>query len=71
MQGGEKLKNNLVKLRAKHDLTQDKLAELLKVSRQTIISIEKERYTPSLNLAFKLSHLFNCEIKEIFFYKEE
>jgi putative transcriptional regulator len=65
------LKNNIKNLRAKHDLTQDKLAELLNVSRQTIISLEKERYNPSIILAFELARIFNCRIEEIFIYQEE
>lgn len=53
------MKNNIKNLRAKHDLTQDKLAELLNVSRQTIISLEKEHYNPSIILAFELARIFN------------
>ncbi|MGE7926409.1 helix-turn-helix transcriptional regulator [Lysinibacillus xylanilyticus] len=64
------MKNNIKNLRAKHDLTQDKLAELLNVSRQTIISLEKERYNPSIILAFELARIFNCKIEEIFIYQE-
>ena len=47
-------------------MTQQKLADKLQVTRQTIISIEKEKYTPSLPLAFKIAHLFNLKIEEIF-----
>ncbi len=52
-------------------LTQDKLAEELEVSRQTIISLEKGRYNPSLNLAFKIAKLFDCLIEDIFSPEEE
>lgn len=52
-------------------LTQDELAEKLEVSRQTIISLEKGRYNPSLILAFKIAKLFNCLIEEIFKPEEE
>lgn len=65
------MKNKIKDLRAKNDLTQDQLAEKLDVSRQTIISIERERYNPSIILAFKLAHIFNCKIEEIFIYEEE
>ncbi len=65
------MKNNIKNLRTKHNLTQDKLAELLNVSRQRIISLEKERYNPSITLAFKLSHVFNCKIEEVFVYEGE
>lgn len=52
-------------------LTQDDLAEKLEVSRQTIISLEKGRYNPSLILAFKIAKLFNCTIEDIFLPEEE
>ncbi|MEZ7171646.1 helix-turn-helix transcriptional regulator [Sporosarcina sp. OR05] len=52
-------------------LTQDDLAEKLEVSRQTIISLEKGRYNPSLLLAFKIAKLFHCQIEEIFNPEEE
>ncbi len=51
--------------------TQDGLAEKLDVSRQTIISLEKGKYNPSLVLAFKAANLFECSIEELFIYKEE
>lgn len=68
---GDIVKNNIRDLRAIHNLTQDELAERLEVSRQTIISLEKERYNPSITLAFKLARVFNCQIEEIFTYEEE
>ena len=64
------MKNNLKILRAKYDLTQKELAEEVDVTRQTIISIEKERYEPSLTLAFKLATFFNVKIEDIFIYKK-
>ncbi|WHY64428.1 helix-turn-helix transcriptional regulator [Neobacillus sp. SuZ13] len=65
------MKNNIRNMRSKHNFTQDELAERLEVSRQTIISLEKGRYNPSIILAFKLSRVFNCKIEEIFIYEEE
>ncbi|MFX3638985.1 MAG: helix-turn-helix transcriptional regulator [Candidatus Pristimantibacillus sp.] len=65
------MKNNVKELRSNHNITQDELAERLNVSRQTIISLEKERYNPSITLAFKLARVFNCQIEEIFIYEEE
>ncbi|WP_252505111.1 helix-turn-helix transcriptional regulator [Sporosarcina sp. Marseille-Q4943] len=59
--------NNLIKeMRTAMGWTQDDLAEKLEVSRQTIISLEKGRYNPSLILAFKIAKLFNCRIEDIF-----
>ncbi|WP_163969344.1 helix-turn-helix transcriptional regulator [Oceanobacillus halotolerans] len=65
------MKNNIKSMRSKHSFTQDELAERLDVSRQTIISLEKGRYNPSITLAFKLARVFNCKIEEIFIYEEE
>jgi len=53
-------------MRTEMGWTQDDLAEKLEVSRQTIISLEKGRYNPSLILAFKIAKLFNCRIEDIF-----
>ncbi|MEK4229338.1 helix-turn-helix transcriptional regulator [Solibacillus sp. FSL H8-0538] len=65
------MKNNIKDLRAKYDFTQDELAEHLGVSRQTIISLEKGRYNPSIQLAFKLALVFHCTIEDIFIYEGE
>ena len=53
-----------------HDLTQEDLAEKVKVTRQTINAIEKGKYLPSLDLAFKLSRLFEVKIEDLFVYDE-
>lgn len=58
--------NKIKVLRAKHNMTQEELANKLKVTRQTIISIESGKYTPSLPLAFKIAKLFDKNIKDIF-----
>lgn len=60
------MKNNLKVQRAIKDLTQEELAKLLGVSRQTINSIEKNRYVPSTVLALKLSKVFEISVNEIF-----
>jgi putative transcriptional regulator len=61
--------NRLPELRREHGLTQQQLADLVEVSRQTIISIEAGKFNPSVILAFKFSHVFQSTIEEIFFYK--
>ena len=53
-------------LRAKRGLSQGQLAVALSVSRQTINSIEQERYTPSLPLAFALARFFGTTVEEVF-----
>lgn len=63
------MKNNLEKIRKKRGFTQDELAGLLQTSRQTVNSIENERYNPSIILAFKIATLFNMKIEEIFIYE--
>ncbi|MBB1310054.1 helix-turn-helix transcriptional regulator [Pseudoalteromonas sp. SR41-8] len=60
------MKNRLKVLRAEHDLTQAKLADLLDVSRQTVNAIEKGKFDPSLPLAFKAARLFKLKIEDIF-----
>ncbi|WP_091772792.1 helix-turn-helix transcriptional regulator [Piscibacillus halophilus] len=61
------MENNIKDKRKEFGYTQDDLAEILDVSRQTIISIEKGRYNPSLQLAFDIARTFNCSIEDIFF----
>ena len=51
--------------------TQEGIAKRLGVTRQTIISMEKGTYNPSLTLAFKLAHLFDVKIEDIFEYRGE
>ena len=60
------MKSRLKVLRAEHDLSQAALAEKLEVSRQTINAIEKQKYDPSLPLAFKIGRLFGMPIEDIF-----
>lgn len=65
------MKNRIKNLRLVFDLTQEELAEKLEVSRQTIISLEKGRYNPSIQLAFKIARVFQCRIEDVFIYEEE
>ncbi|MDN5963886.1 MAG: helix-turn-helix transcriptional regulator [Actinomyces sp.] len=58
--------NRLPELRRERGLSQQGLAEILGVSRQTIISIEKGRFDPSLPLAFQIAHTFELRIEEVF-----
>ena len=63
------MKNKLKVYRAMHDFTQDVLAEKLGVTRQTIIAIERGKYDPSLDLAFKIAELFGVKIEDVFIYE--
>ena len=65
------MRNKIKVYRAVHDLTQEQLAKKLGVTRQTIIAIEKDKYNPSLDLAFKMARIFGVQIEEIFVYVED
>ena len=65
------MKNTIKVQRAILDLTQDDLAKKIGVSRQTINSIEKNRYVPSTVLALKLSLVFNISVNDFFTLEEE
>ena len=65
------MKNHLEKLRKENGISQEELAEALQVSRQTIISLEKGRYNPSIILAFRAANFFKKAIEEIFVYEGE
>ena len=62
------IKNRIKVLRAEKDLTQSELAEKVGVTRQTILAIEKNKYVPSLLLAFKIARVFGQTVEEVFMY---
>ncbi len=68
METGSGMKNRIKVYRAMHDLTQESLAERLGVTRQTVLAIEKGKYDPSLDLAFKIAKFFDIAIEDIFLY---
>ncbi|MBQ8821287.1 MAG: helix-turn-helix transcriptional regulator [Lachnospiraceae bacterium] len=57
--------------RAKFDMKQDTLAELVGARRETIIRIEKGQYNPSLKLAMDIAKVFGTTVEELFFFEEE
>jgi putative transcriptional regulator len=64
------LTNNIRRLRFEHgEMTQQKLACLASVTRQTIIAVEQGKYTPSLTLAFKISAAFNLKVEDVFIFE--
>lgn len=67
---GIQMKNKIKVFRAMHDMTQEALAQQLKVTRQTILAIEKGKYDPSLELAFKIAGFFGVTIEEVFVYDD-
>ena len=62
------MKNNVEQLRRERGLNQEEFAKILRVSRQTVSSIETGRYNPSLELAFAIADFFGKSIEEIFMY---
>lgn len=65
------MQNRLEQLRKLRGIRQEELAAQLGVSRQTISSLEKGRYNPSIVLAFKIARYFDLTIEDIFLYEEE
>ena len=62
------IENSVRKLRFNNnEMTQQELADLVAISRQTVVAIEKYKYTPSLELAFKIALAFNKEIQGVFY----
>ena len=64
------MKNRVRVYRAINDLTQEELAKKIGVTRQTVLAIEKGKYSPSLDLAFKMAKIFGVKIEEIFIYED-
>ena len=62
----EYIKNNVYDLRMEKNVTQEDFAQRLGVSRQTVISIEKGNYTPSVHLALKIGQFFKTPVEKIF-----
>lgn len=65
------MKNKLEEIRKERGITQEDLAKILEVSRQTVGSLENGRYNPSIILAFKIARHFEMAIEDIFIYEEE
>lgn len=67
--GKTRVHNTIRKLRFQHDeMTQQQLAERIGVTRQTIVAIEKEKYSPSLEAAFRIAEVFNQPLESVFRY---
>jgi putative transcriptional regulator len=64
--------NHVRKLRFnRNEMTQQQLADLVGVTRQTIVTIEKGNYSPSLELAFRIARAFGVPLEEVFYFEEE
>ena len=65
------LRTRIKELRARHNLTQDELAEMVGVSRQTMLYLEKGKYNPSLLLAYKVAKALKSSINEVFIIEDD
>jgi DNA-binding XRE family transcriptional regulator len=65
------LVTNMREYRAKKNLTQDDLAALVGVRRETIVNLEKGRYNPSLKLAMDIAKVFSCTVEDLFYFQED
>ncbi len=65
------MKTRIKELRAKHDLTQEELARMVGVRRETVLFLEKGRYNPSLKLAYRIARALQSTIEEVFIFETE
>lgn len=65
------MKNKIEAIRTQKNIRQEELAKALGVSRQTISSLENDRYNPSILLAFRIAKYFGLTIEDIFIFEEE
>jgi putative transcriptional regulator len=64
------LRNTIRELRADREMTQQELAEAIGVTRQTVIAIELDKYSPSLETAFRIARVFGVPLERVFQYEE-
>jgi putative transcriptional regulator len=62
------IRNTIRDLRAARSMTQQDLADLIFVTRQTVIAIEGDKYSPSLEVAFRIAHVFAVPLEQVFQY---
>jgi len=65
------MNNRIKESRAKHNLTQDDLARMVQVRRETIVFLEQGKYNPSLKLAHDIASFFSLKIEDLFLFDEE
>jgi putative transcriptional regulator len=63
------MKNRIKEFRARYDLTQEDLAKIVKVRRETIVFLEKGKYNPSLQMAYDVAKALNTTIDELFIFE--
>lgn len=65
------LQTRIKELRARYNLTQDDLANIVGITRQTLLNLEKGRYNPSLILAYKIAKALKSNIEEVFIIRDD
>jgi putative transcriptional regulator len=63
------LSNTIRELRASREMTQQELADAIGVTRQTVIAIELDKYSPSLETAFRIARVFGVPLEQVFQYE--
>ena len=63
------LRNTIRELRAARSMTQQELADHIFVTRQTVIAIERDKYSPSLEVAFRIAYVFGVPLEQVFQYE--
>jgi putative transcriptional regulator len=63
-----RIRNTIRDLRATRSMTQQELADLIEVTRQTVIAIEGDKYSPSLEVAFRIANVFGVPLEQVFQY---
>jgi putative transcriptional regulator len=65
------IRNNVRDLRAAREMTQQQLADRIDLTRQTVIAIEGDKYSPSLETAFRIAHVFGVPLEQVFQYQDD
>ena len=65
------IRNKVRELRAARDMTQQQLADKIQLTRQTVIAIEGDKYSPSLETAFRIAAVFGVPLEQVFQYRDE
>jgi putative transcriptional regulator len=65
------IRNNVRELRAERDMTQQQLADQIDLTRQTVIAIEGDKYSPSLETAFRIANVFGVPLEDVFQYQDD
>ena len=71
IQGGDIVKNRIEEIRKERGIRQEDFAKSMRLSRQTISSLENGRYNPAITLAYKIAKYFGMAIEDVFIFEEE